>query len=80
MLEDNDLSGATESHLEINKVYRENVCAPEEAGRTQLCILTLRDSVRYYRDKYKLELTNTKQSGGAQHVHGTSYKHTEWEN
>lgn len=76
MVEDYDLSGATECHLEINKVYRENVRVPE-AGGTQFCILTLHDSVRYYRDKYKLEITNTKQSGGANHAHRVSYKHTD---
>lgn len=62
MVEDYDLSGAAECHLEINKVYRENVHVPE-AGGIWLCILTLHDGARFYRDKYMLELTDTKQSG-----------------
>lgn len=76
MQEDYDLSEAAECHFEINKVYRVSVRVAE-AGGTQVCILTLRDRVRYYRDK--LELTNTKQSGAANHTHGISQKCTGWE-
>lgn len=78
MAEHYDLSGAAECHLEINKVYRENVHVPE-AGGTQLCILTLHDSVGFYREKYKLELTRTKQWCGANYAHELSYKLTDEE-